>query len=383
MDSFAVLLAARAPGRHAGDAHRRRRARRVACDGCWHHQLRDRDRHRIRSKTREPHSGRSVSHDDAVRPRFSRDSGGGRRTRARPGRMAARRAALVPRAVQRRRTRARLGHGSGNAGPRARAARRRGRRIDLVPELLASARATAPPNASFVEGDAAALPFEDFSFDLTCSRRTLHHVSRPELVFAEMARVTKPGGRVFVDDQLAPRIRSRRSSSTASSIAAPVAQPTLADGDLRDLFASNGLTASARAELHAAPRPRLLPRPRGLHRRGGRAREGPFAGRPPPLRRGVRLVPLRQPPRLRRWTYHRGRYMPPRRAIKRATVFGATACRTPGQRYQRGTVVSLGGLPTRAVMCRATSSGSITHDGRSGCPAPRAAESPRSRRSRD
>ena len=114
--------------------------------------------------------------------------------------------------------------------------------IDLVPELLDAARRDAPSNAMFVEGDAAALPFEDYSFDLTCSRRTLHHVSRPELVFAEMARVTKPGGRVFVDDQLAPmdplaafeldRFERRRD---------PSHHRTLADGDLRDLFASNGL----------------------------------------------------------------------------------------------------------------------------------------------
>lgn len=115
--------------------------------------------------------------------------------------------------------------------------------IDLVPELLDAARRDAPPNATFVEGDAAALPFEDFSFDLTCSRRTLHHVSRPELVFAELARVTKPGGRVFVDDQLAPmdplaafeldRFERRRD---------PSHNRTLSDGDLRDLFAANGLT---------------------------------------------------------------------------------------------------------------------------------------------
>src|SRR3954471_4030102 len=70
--------------------------------------------------------------------------------------------------------------------------------IDLVPQLLGAASRGAPSNAMFVEGDAAALPFEDYSFDLTCSRRALHHVSRPELVFAEMARVTKPGGRIFV-----------------------------------------------------------------------------------------------------------------------------------------------------------------------------------------
>src|SRR5436305_9251665 len=76
--------------------------------------------------------------------------------------------------------------------------------IDLVPELLDAARRDAPPNATFVEGDVTALPFESFSFDLVCSRRTLHHVSRPELAVAELVRVTKPGGRVFVDDQIAP-----------------------------------------------------------------------------------------------------------------------------------------------------------------------------------
>src|ERR1043165_2215462 len=46
--------------------------------------------------------------------------------------------------------------------------------VDLVPELLEAARRGAPDNAKFVEGDATALPFESFSFDLACSRRTLH-----------------------------------------------------------------------------------------------------------------------------------------------------------------------------------------------------------------
>src|SRR5881409_1071949 len=61
--------------------------------------------------------------------------------------------------------------------------------VDLVPELLEAARRDAPANAIFVEGDATALPFEGFSFDLACSRRTLHHVSRPELALSELARV--------------------------------------------------------------------------------------------------------------------------------------------------------------------------------------------------
>jgi len=114
--------------------------------------------------------------------------------------------------------------------------------VDLVPELLEAARQEAPANATFVEGDATALPFESFSFDLACSRRTLHHVSRPELALAELARVTKLGGRVFVDDQIAPvdplaafeldRFERRRD---------PSHHRTLADGDFRDLFAANTL----------------------------------------------------------------------------------------------------------------------------------------------
>jgi SAM-dependent methyltransferase len=114
--------------------------------------------------------------------------------------------------------------------------------IDLVPELLQAARRDAPANATFVEGDATALPFESFSFDLACSRRTLHHVSRPELALAELGRVAKPGGRVFVDDQIAPvdpllafeldRFERRRD---------PSHHRTLSDGDFRDLFAANDL----------------------------------------------------------------------------------------------------------------------------------------------
>src|SRR4051812_34012971 len=49
--------------------------------------------------------------------------------------------------------------------------------VDLVPELLDAARSEAPANASFVEGDASALPFPDGSFDLVCTLRTLHHTA--------------------------------------------------------------------------------------------------------------------------------------------------------------------------------------------------------------
>src|SRR6266567_5311398 len=54
--------------------------------------------------------------------------------------------------------------------------------VDVVPELLEQARKGAPENVTFVEGDATKLPFETGSFDLSCTRRTLHHIahqSRP------------------------------------------------------------------------------------------------------------------------------------------------------------------------------------------------------------
>ena len=65
-------------------------------------------------------------------------------------------------------------------------------------------RAASFPNVTFVEGDATSLDLERGSFDLAGCARTLHHVHRPELVVAELARVTRIGGRVLVIDQIAP-----------------------------------------------------------------------------------------------------------------------------------------------------------------------------------
>jgi len=114
--------------------------------------------------------------------------------------------------------------------------------VDLVPELLERARDGAPKNVTFVEGDATKLPFESGSFDLSCSRRTLHHIARPERAVSELARVTAPGGRVFVDDQIAPvdplvaldldRFERARDPSHTR---------TLPDTDLRSLFDANEL----------------------------------------------------------------------------------------------------------------------------------------------
>jgi SAM-dependent methyltransferase len=116
--------------------------------------------------------------------------------------------------------------------------------VDVVPELLEQARrrAGAHPNVSFREGDVTALPFADGEFDLAGSLRTLHHVPRPELAVAELARVTRPGGTIFVVDQIAPidplegleldRFERARDPSHTR---------LLPDTDLRGLFDANDL----------------------------------------------------------------------------------------------------------------------------------------------
>jgi ubiquinone/menaquinone biosynthesis C-methylase UbiE len=116
--------------------------------------------------------------------------------------------------------------------------------VDLVPELLAKARARAGnfPNVELVEGDITGLPFEAESFDLSVSACTVHHVARPELLVAELTRVTKRGGTILVVDQIAPvdplaALELNRFEHARD----PSHTRVLADVDLRYLFDSNDL----------------------------------------------------------------------------------------------------------------------------------------------
>ena len=96
-----------------------------------------------------------------------------------------------------------------------------------------------------------ALPFERGAFDLTVTLGSLHHVRRPELAVAELARVTRFGGRILVADQLAPidplqaveldRVERERD---------PTHTRLLPDTDLRGLFDANGLVL-LRSEVDA------------------------------------------------------------------------------------------------------------------------------------
>jgi SAM-dependent methyltransferase len=119
--------------------------------------------------------------------------------------------------------------------------------VDSSPELLEEARrrAGAFPNVTFVEGDATRLDLESGSFDLAGCARTLHHVHRPELAVAELARVTRLGGQVLVIDQIAPvdpllAVELDRFERARD----PSHERLLPDVDVRLLLEANGLVVT-------------------------------------------------------------------------------------------------------------------------------------------
>jgi ubiquinone/menaquinone biosynthesis C-methylase UbiE len=70
------------------------------------------------------------------------------------------------------------------------------RGVDLSPRMLDQARAR---QLDVQLGSATDLPFEDGTFDVSCSFKVLAHVPEIELALAEMARVVRPGGYVLAE----------------------------------------------------------------------------------------------------------------------------------------------------------------------------------------
>jgi ubiquinone/menaquinone biosynthesis C-methylase UbiE len=75
--------------------------------------------------------------------------------------------------------------------------------LDATRAMLEQGRPAAPGNVVFVEGDAAALPFLDASFDVVVCRFAVHHFPEPERPVAEMRRCLRPGGRLAIADLVA------------------------------------------------------------------------------------------------------------------------------------------------------------------------------------
>jgi SAM-dependent methyltransferase len=117
--------------------------------------------------------------------------------------------------------------------------------VDSSADLLAAARERAPANATFLEGNAAALPFGWGEFDLVGCVRVLHHVRRPELVVAELARVMRRGARLLLADQLGDvdPIRSIE-YDRFEQLRDPSHTRLLPDGDVRAFLDANNLVVT-------------------------------------------------------------------------------------------------------------------------------------------
>jgi ubiquinone/menaquinone biosynthesis C-methylase UbiE len=71
--------------------------------------------------------------------------------------------------------------------------------IDLSRQMLIRARQRLKsPVPSFVAADLSYLPFADESFDGVTCGYVLEHIPEPQMGLAEMARVLRPGGRMFL-----------------------------------------------------------------------------------------------------------------------------------------------------------------------------------------
>jgi ubiquinone/menaquinone biosynthesis C-methylase UbiE len=123
--------------------------------------------------------------------------------------------------------------------------------FDLTPAMLVRARAAAAAdglnNLCWAIGDAQSLPFSDNSIDVAVTSYSLHHMSDPARVVAEMARVIRKGGRAGVLDILAPedrrkeewnhRIEFTRDPSHTRSLTLERLEEMLAQAGLRVLHA--------------------------------------------------------------------------------------------------------------------------------------------------
>ncbi|HYX86137.1 MAG TPA: methyltransferase domain-containing protein [Gaiellales bacterium] len=76
--------------------------------------------------------------------------------------------------------------------------------IDMTPEMVAKARTSAAAmgfgHLTIVEGTAEQLPFADAAFDVIISNGVIDLIPDKDAVFAEIARVLRPGGRIQLAD---------------------------------------------------------------------------------------------------------------------------------------------------------------------------------------
>lgn len=140
--------------------------------------------------------------------------------------------------------------------------------LDLSSSMLDVARRKSRDvsNVRWIRGDAAELPFEDESFDVSSISFTLHEMPRSvrEKALREMARVTRASGKVVIADFGVPRSAVQRLVHRVLRLFERDAYPEFIRSDLHAELASAGLEPRLdRSALLGIARIVTAVRPRG------------------------------------------------------------------------------------------------------------------------
>jgi arsenite methyltransferase len=123
--------------------------------------------------------------------------------------------------------------------------------VDMTDEMLSLARRNAAEagaaNVEFRKGTIEALPLDDASVDVVISNCVINLASDKPAVFAEIARVLKPGGRVGVSDVVADDLLTAEQRAERGSYVGCIAG-ALSFREMRD-----GLRAAGLADVEVVP----------------------------------------------------------------------------------------------------------------------------------
>lgn len=101
--------------------------------------------------------------------------------------------------------------------------------VDIAPNLVEQARANAAREglqAQFDEGDAEALPYDDASFDTVVTMYGAMFAPRPDVVAAELLRVTKPGGRIAMGNWTPAGFIGQMFKALSAHVTPPAGMPS-------------------------------------------------------------------------------------------------------------------------------------------------------------
>ena len=101
--------------------------------------------------------------------------------------------------------------------------------VDIAPNLVEQARANAASEglqAKFDEGDAEALPYDDASFDTVVTMYGAMFAPRPDVVAAELLRVTKPAGRIAMGNWTPAGFIGQMFKAVGAHVTPPAGMPS-------------------------------------------------------------------------------------------------------------------------------------------------------------